>query len=161
MAGKISRVSADFLQKLDETKYFHKCLRSQGDYIYLTKDLAELLGKKYDGKRNHIKKFTRLFPGYSYVRLTKEMSDEAMALFEKWQMVRMESQPLTKVSYEAQKMAIKRAFEYFDILGLFGGAIFANDRMKAFTIGSPVSDEMVSIHFSYTDPAANGASQTV
>ena len=36
------------------------------DYVYETEKLATLAGKKLHGKRNHINKFKKLYPDWSY-----------------------------------------------------------------------------------------------
>ena len=45
--------------------------RSNWDYLYLAKNLIELPGKAYHGKRNHIAKFRRLYE-YSYEDITEQ-----------------------------------------------------------------------------------------
>ena len=67
--GKISRASERLISALQQDQYSIKCLRSQFDYVYETKALAELKGRKLDGKRNHLKKFKERFPGYEYIKL--------------------------------------------------------------------------------------------
>ncbi|MHB8128603.1 MAG: DUF2156 domain-containing protein [Mobilitalea sp.] len=46
--------------------------RDWADYLYLAKDLAEMAGRRYSGQRNHINKFKKLYPDYSYHRITPE-----------------------------------------------------------------------------------------
>ncbi len=46
--------------------------RDWADYLYLANDLADMAGRRFSGQRNHINKFKKLFPDYSYHRITPE-----------------------------------------------------------------------------------------
>jgi uncharacterized protein len=46
--------------------------RDWADYLYLADDLADMAGRRYSGQRNHINKFKKLYPGYTYQRITPE-----------------------------------------------------------------------------------------
>ncbi|MBP1753794.1 MAG: hypothetical protein H6Q59_192 [Firmicutes bacterium] len=46
--------------------------RDWADYLYNADDLADMAGRKFSGQRNHINKFHKLFPNYSYQRITAE-----------------------------------------------------------------------------------------
>ena len=53
-AGRISRASREFISRIRRDKYEVTGMRDQYDYIYRVGDLAELKGRRFDGKRNHI-----------------------------------------------------------------------------------------------------------
>ncbi len=46
--------------------------RDWADYLYHADDLADMAGRKYSGQRNHINKFKKLYPNYTYQRITTE-----------------------------------------------------------------------------------------
>lgn len=46
--------------------------RDWADYLYNADDLADMAGRKFSGQRNHINKFHKLYPNYSYQRITPE-----------------------------------------------------------------------------------------
>jgi hypothetical protein len=46
--------------------------RDWADYLYHADDLADMAGRKYSGQRNHINKFKKLYPNYTYQRITSE-----------------------------------------------------------------------------------------
>ena len=46
--------------------------RDWADYLYNADDLADMAGRKYSGQRNHINKFKKLYPNYTYQRMTSE-----------------------------------------------------------------------------------------
>ena len=133
--GKISRATERFIEKLSLKGHKIRCLRDQFDYIYEAKVLAELRGKKFDGKRGHLKKFKKRHPDYAFVKLNKEHEEQAMQLFEEWFAARKQSRHFPKFSYDSQKEAINKSFKHYDELKLVGGALFADNQMKGFTIG--------------------------
>lgn len=56
--------------------------RDNYDYVYYTKDLIELAGKKYHSKRNHLNHFVNN-NAFKFVPFTREMSDECLELNKK------------------------------------------------------------------------------
>jgi hypothetical protein len=159
--ARISRVSKGYLSSLPAGSFTAQPLRNQFDYIYNRSDLAELKGKKYDGKRNHLKRFKKSFPDYLYQPLDLEMQKQALALFEKWFAVRSESKFFPRLAYTSQREALVQAFANFKELRLLGGALISDHRLLGFTIGSKINPEMISVHFLYVDPSAPGCSQTL
>ncbi|OGC32567.1 hypothetical protein A2311_04455 [candidate division WOR-1 bacterium RIFOXYB2_FULL_48_7] len=157
--GLLSRVSASILELLPKERYVIFHLRDQDDYIYLVQELAAMKGKKYDGKRNHIKRFLKAHPSPVYRQLRPEDEAAAGQLFEKWFAARKETRYFQKLAYPAQKNALARAFSGFSRLHLFGGALFLDQELVGFNLGSELSREMVAVHFMYTDPHRHGLTQ--
>ena len=157
LTGRLSRATKDFVALLPPKIYQVKPLRDHFDYIYEIKELRELKGKKYDGKRNHIKNFQTSYPGYKTSHLTASRAKEVLALFDKW----CEGKKQTELSYRAQRNAIGKVFYYFDKLSFSGLLVSVNDQMIGFIIGSELTPAMATVHFQYTDPAFAGASQFV
>ncbi len=56
--------------------------RNESEYIYLAEELREFSGKKYSGQRNHVNKFTKLFPDALFLPLSD--SDEEKEKLEKF-----------------------------------------------------------------------------
>ena len=157
--GKISRAEEHFIRKLAGYPYHIKCLRNQFDYIYRTRDMAELKGRKFDGKRNQIKQFKSRFPEYEFTKATPDLKKDALGLFEKWFDIRRESRHFPKLAHDSQKKAINLAFSNYESLDLTGGALSAEGSLKGFILGSPINKGTVSVHFSYGDPSVRGTSQ--
>jgi len=159
--GRISRVSQSYADLLPKGSYHLIPLRNQFDYLYLRQELAELKGRKFDGKRNHLKRFQLKHPGYQFVPLTPDLKAAALALFEKWFKVREESRYFPRLAYISQKGAISEAFALFEELRLSGGALLVDGQMKGFTLGSKINPATVSVHFLYSDPELPGIFQTI
>jgi len=160
-AGRISRASEMFVALLPVDSYKLKPLRDHFDYIYERQTLAELKGKKYDGKRNHIKRFGQRNPGYEYRPLNAGDKEEALALFERWFAEREDSKYFPRLAYTSQKAAVTSAFDNYNELNLIGGALLVEKKLRGFTLGSPVNPEMISVHFMYADPGSTGLAQTL
>jgi hypothetical protein len=158
---KLSRLSEKFAATLDQSKYKITNLRSHNDYIYLVKDLAELKGKQFDGKRNHIKRFKTSHPDHSFVALGKSHEKQCLDLFEKWFDSKKDMKFFSKLAHDAQRKALEKAFANFSELGLIGGAIEDKGSLLGFIMGSRLNKKMVSAHFSYTDPGTQGLSQAI
>ncbi|MCU0641895.1 MAG: phosphatidylglycerol lysyltransferase domain-containing protein [Candidatus Margulisbacteria bacterium] len=154
--GRISRVSPGFASLLPPAEFALAPLRNQFDYLYLRQEIAELKGRKFDGKRNHLKRFQAKHPDYQFVPLTVGYKNEALALFEKWFKIREESRYFPRLAYISQKGAINAAFTLFDRLKLLGGVLLVDDQFQGFTLGSQINPETVSVHFLYVDPELPG-----
>ncbi len=122
------------------------------DYVYLRERLVALNGKKLQSKRNHINRFKKLYPHYSYrpfasedVSLYKNFADEW------WQ--REES----REGIEAENAMIHRILEAHKELDLSGGALFVDDAIVAITLGSPINYETFDIHVEKADTSFEGA----
>jgi hypothetical protein len=159
--GRVSRVSRSFAELLPKGLFNFVPLRNQFDYLYLRQELAELKGRKFDGKRNHLKRFQAKHPDYRFVPLTPEHKKEALALFEKWFKVREESRHFPRLAYISQKGAITEAFALFAKLKLLGGALLVDGQLQGFTLGSKLNPETVAVHFLYSDPELPGGFQTI
>lgn len=157
----LSRVSEDFISLIPHDAYKMACQRSQFDYVFQVSEFASFSGKKYDGKRNHIKKFIKHFPNYKYQELTPNMRDKALDLFEKWFKVREESRYFPRLAHTAQRNALEKAFLYYKESELIGGAILSENDLLGFIIGSRLNLDTISAHFQYVDPSFQGVSQIV
>lgn len=155
-AKKISRVSEQFIPLISSNGYQIRCIRNHFDYIYKVKDLAQMKGKKYDGKRNHIKRFVRLYPNYLFKPFSAILNDKALALFEKWFNAKKESRFFPRLAHQAQKTALENALKYYKELNLIGGALLSNDNLMCFIIGSKLNKDTASVHFEYCDPEIHG-----
>ncbi len=160
-AGKMSRLSENFMSRLEPKEYRVLCLRNQFDYVYKTEILAELKGRKFDGKRNHLKRFRDRFPDYEYIPLDGSFKEKALELFEAWFDKKKDSRYFPKLAHISQKAALERAFSDYDQLGLRGGAVLIQKEMKGFVLGSSLNPEMASVHFQYGDLSIRGISQTL
>jgi hypothetical protein len=151
---KIARVSEEMITRIDwkEEGFLFELDRDQSDYIYLTKDLIQLEGRKYHRKRNHIKQFKEKY-SYQYIPLTSEWISECLRLKTEWCDLR-HCEVIPGLANES--VAIKEAFTHFEQLGVKGGAILINGKLEAFALGEPLNPETVVIHIEKANPAYEG-----
>jgi len=128
--------------------------RNNYDYVYRSRDLIELKGKKYDGKRNRISKFTRDH-AFHYLKLSPGHLKDCHCLFEEW----MEEKAVNGSMISAQKDAIEQALTHFAALGLAGSAIEVGGKIEAFSIGEKLNRETAVIHIEIVNPRYDGLSQ--
>ena len=121
------------------------------DYIYDINDLADLKGKKYHGKRNHIARFKEAVPHYRVEPISENNMSKIIEMSEAWYAERLDSQDDS--SYEMERIAIKKAVENYSALGLEGLALMDNDRVIGFTMASRMSLDTFDVHFekAYSD----------
>jgi len=154
-APKLSRAEGSFVQKY-ASHLKAEPDRDNFDYVYLSQDLIELKGKKYDGKRNRIKKFSKSHE-YSYIKLEENHFGECEALFEEW----LKSKNYEKWIEDIQRESIKQTVKLFNALNLTGGAIMVNGKIEAFSVGEKLNNETAVIHFEFASPHFEGLSQVI
>jgi hypothetical protein len=152
-ARRLSRVPAAFAEKYC-TGFRCSPDRNNFDYVYLTSDLIELRGKKYDGKRNRIRKLEREH-AWNYVPLTARCLPDCRRLFEEW--LADQGEPTTMST--AQGEAIREALTHYESLGLSGGAIEVDGRMAAISIGERLRRDTAVIHIEIVSPCCEGLAQ--
>jgi len=81
-APRMSRVEESFAARYG-SPYRCESDRDNFDYVYLTEDLVNLKGKKYDGKRNRIRKFEKCYE-YKYDRLSGDHLPGCRELLAGW-----------------------------------------------------------------------------
>jgi hypothetical protein len=154
--GCISRISERLAaHPALQTSKLHP-IPDQFDYLYLRRDLAEMKGIPYDGKRNHIKRFKARFPDWSYQAIRPEHAESALALFDTWCDRKKTATAHHPFDESCQRKALIRAFSAFDQLGLAGGFVRANNQFLGFILGSPLNEKNFVVHFQYGHPNAPG-----
>lgn len=116
--------------------------RHDFDYIYKSADLAELSGKKYHSKRNHIAKFTRRYPDWSYETIDDTNAAECIEMEEQWC-----AESGDDADLQTEKQIIIRALNDMQGYGLDGGLIRLDGKVIAFTIAEPLNENIYDIHF--------------
>ena len=115
--------------------------RDSFDYIYLQKDLAELSGKKYHAKRNHISAFSKKYD-WHYEDITEGNIQKIRICAEKW--YNENSDRLDKYAL-VERDGVLKVLQNIDYLKVSGGAIFVKDEVVAFTLGTPINDRVFDI----------------
>jgi hypothetical protein len=126
------------------------------DYIYSRQELAELKGKKFDGKRNRIRKFESTF-AHEYHILTQADVPGCHRLLEDWFEEKRNGDPYMR----AERTAIVQALASFERLGLKGGVVKVGGRIEAFTMGGRLTAGMAVIPIEIANPGLVGLAQWI
>ena len=119
-----------YLNEVYPGKFTYEASRDDFDYIYSSRDLIDLSGKKYHGKRNHISYFKKNFD-WQYERITPENIEECRRMNEEWEALNSERKP---EEIATEQRAVNHAFNHFWELGLVGGLIRTQDGVVAYPI---------------------------
>ena len=130
---------------------FH-CGRDGHEYVYAIEDLAELKGKKYQPKRNHINRFLAQYPDARVLPLSGETLPDARALADRWYQRRS---PEEDAGMEL--VALNRAFAHWNELGMEGLVLYVEGQPVAMTMGSRLDGETFDVHFEKADTDYPGA----
>lgn len=146
----VSAGTGKFIQDNLPGRYLLTPDRKNWDYIYLTKDLIELKGRKYQQKRNHINKFKQVYD-YSYEPLTQEYIEDCIETFEAWAADKGDSPTVRE-----ERLALMEALQNLNALPLTGGVLKVNGRVEAFSLGSLLNRETALIHFEKANQRLSG-----
>ena len=127
--------------------------RSLSDYIYLAEDLRSLTGRRYQPKRNHLNRFQVAY-NYRFEPLTQRYFADCMALEAEWRAQRESPTDTQSMRHEQRAMAL--AFAHWEALGLQGGVILIEDRVVAFTYGSPITNDTFDCQFEKAETRYEG-----
>ncbi len=122
--------------------------RDAADYVYETEKLTTLAGKKLHGKRNHINNFKKMYPNWSYERITEENQEDCFAMAMKWRKDHVCEHGGDEQDEERRdEMCVTlNALRLREELGLVGGLLRVDGEVVAFTIGEPLNPDTFVVH---------------
>jgi uncharacterized protein len=126
--------------------------REHFDYVYATKDLIELAGRKYHAKRNFINRFRTEYE-FSYEPLNDAHVGACLDLADEWCRVRNCCEDL---SLAGEHKAVRETLTCYKDLELSGGVIVIDGKVRAFTLGEALNPETAVIHVEKADPDIRG-----
>ncbi|HWQ57607.1 MAG TPA: phosphatidylglycerol lysyltransferase domain-containing protein [Clostridia bacterium] len=122
--------------------------RDNFDYVYTVEGLRDLAGKKLHAKRNHINQFMAQYAGrYDYVRLNPDMLFECMELYNEW----LSGKPPDDPDAVGEYVAIRTLITHMDELSVVGAGIRIDGRLRAYTLGERIDEEMAVVHIEKAD----------
>jgi hypothetical protein len=126
--------------------------REQFDYVYHSEDLIKLAGRKYHSKRNHINKLRRSYV-FTYEALNGEHVAPCLELADSWCELRRCEEDLNLMG---EWDAVREALAHWEVLGIKGGVILVDNRLKAFALGELLNEETAAVHIEKADPEVPG-----
>lgn len=151
----LSREKCSLLEKLFPGKFRFHTDRDDYDYLYNIDDLADLKGRKYQKKRNHLHQFNARCPCACVEPLSAENAGQVCRMAESWYENHQKANPLSDIHLE--QAAFKRAMNHFEELPLEGLVLKNCGEVIAFTMASPLSEDTYDIHFEKALDTVDGA----
>ena len=127
------------------------------DYLYKIDDLKLLKGKKYDAKRNLIRKFKSAYE-YKYIKLNASNAHECLDFEERWCLVK-DCDNVGGLNHERQ--AIREMLVNFDNFNLIGAAIKVKESICALAVAQALNSGTLVMHVLKADPGIQGLYQVM
>lgn len=116
--------------------------RDAFDYLYEREALANLSGKKYHSKRNHISSFTKKY-NWRYEGINNDNVSAVKECIERWY---IENTERIDKYMSAEKKGIYTMLDNMEELEIKGGAIFVGENVVAFALGSEINADTFCVH---------------
>jgi len=129
--------------------------RDAFEYVYDINDLADLPGRKFQKKRNHLNRFRQANPDYTLEPVTRENMPLVEQLLQRWFQLRQQADPYSDFALE--KAALSRGLRHYEQLGLEGLLLTTGDGPVAVTFGSFLQPEVFDVHFEKALDITDGA----
>ena len=142
------------LERLYPGKLRYHFDRNTFDYVYDINDLADLGGRKFQKKRNHLNRFRQDNPDHKLIPITRENIPVVAKLIDDWYRMRLEENP--HADYHMEQAAVKKALEKWELLELEGLILENDGTAMAIAIGSRLSADTFDIHFEKALSATDG-----
>lgn len=131
-----------FLETMYPSKFNYVRSPENQDYIYYSKDLATLAGKKFHAKRNHISRFYRKYTDTCFKTLDNSNKQDAMQVVYDW----CKENNINQSTY-GELEVIKEALENFEEFKMNGAILYVENRPVAMTLGSEISERVFDVNF--------------
>lgn len=145
----------DLLHDLYPDRFCYHCDAASADYVYDINDLADLKGRKFHSKKNHVNRFRENYPDIKAEPLSESNIEAVRELIENWYAQRSAENP--ESDYLMEKAAITKALTHRHELAMESLVLMNGDRAAAVTFGSRISPDTVDVHFEKADPSVQGA----
>lgn len=136
--GLLSDTNAELLKRMYGDRVTIEEDRSSFDYIYERESLAQLSGKKYHAKRNHLSRFLRNYDDYSIKEISQENFADVISVVERW---------LDGNDDTGELKVISEALDHLEELGMFGILLYVDGAPVAMSLGSRINDEVCDVNF--------------
>ena len=143
------------LEELYPNKFRYHCDEGSFDYVYSIDDLADLNGKKYDGKRNHIRRFCDAYPNYLAEPISSANTEEVSRFVEEWYARRIAENP--DADFHMERAALARALRNREALRLEGLILRGGGEILAMTLGGRLSSDTFDVNFEKARGEIQGA----
>ncbi len=151
----LDEAKCQLLEKLYPGRFRFYSDRNSFDYVYHIDELADLKGRKFQKKRNHVNKFCAANPDWRVEPITPANLQQVQELASWWYRRKLEADP--ERDYHLEQLALARALQDPARLGMDGLVLLVADRPVAFTLGSALSEDCFDVHFEKALEDVDGA----
>lgn len=131
-------------------------LRDWCDYLYDAQDMVQFRGRRFNGQRNHIHRFQRLYPDWHFEDITADNLPELRAFFEDYTARYRKENETAQVEEQCVRDFLAHYFEYAPL----GGLLRVEDQIVGFSAGEVVGDTLI-IHVEKADITYDGVYQVL
>ena len=128
--------------------------RDYADYVYSAEKLANLSGKKYHGKKNHVNKFQKQYPDWSYEPMTADNLEDCFQMALIW---RRENGCEEDAEKNTEMCVALNSLRLFTELDMEGGVLRVNGEVVAFTLGEKACEDTFVVHIEKARADIEGA----
>jgi hypothetical protein len=134
--------------------------RPNFDYVYDTRELIELKGKKFHGKRNHLNYFLSHYD-YTYEPMTSDMAGEVMRFIDEFNERKALPEGHEKELLEMEKKAMADVLIHLEDVGYLAGVIRIGGKVEAISIGGQLGGKTVTVHVEKANVELRGLYQAI
>lgn len=141
----LTRNDCEELERLYPGRFRFHTDRNSFDYVYSIEELAELKGRRFQRKRNHLNRFLQQHPGVVTEPITDENTAQVREMVHTWYALRLKEDPTR--DFLMERSAIEKALKHRAELGMEGLLLRVDGEIAAMTLGSRLSEHTFDIHF--------------
>lgn len=139
----------------DKFNYFNKGY----EYCYYRNDIAALAGNRYKSKRSSCNHFVKN-NAFRYLPYEETMLEACAHLYQEWAQTRRQAYGDNNAVYvqmlEENAKIHRLAMQHCRELGLLGRVVEVDGKIKAYSFGYPLNQDIFCILFEIADLAVNG-----
>ena len=143
--SSLSKEDCETVESLYPGRFTFHADRDTSDYVYNINDLADLKGRKFQKKRNHLHRFEEAHPNAQYLPLDEKTRVAAFQMLGQWYRDRAKID--TGHDFHLEQLAIQRAFAFMKDLDMEGLVLVDEGKVLAFAMGSRLNGTTFDIHF--------------
>lgn len=132
------------LENLFPGQFEYTETRDDADYVYSRQDLADLAGRKYHKKKNHVSQFLRQFPDSMFEPVTDANTPDMEKVALQWY---KENAGDADPDKEIELDLIREALACREKLKLSGGILYVSGIPAAMTLASSINETVADTHF--------------
>lgn len=124
------------------------------DYLYESRDIVEFSGRKYAAQRNHIHRFERDHPNWSFTSMTAEDVEDVRAFYRRFLHDRIKE----GATAQAEVGEIFEVLDHFEEYSFLGGILRVDGEIAGISMGEIVQDTLY-VHIEKADVQYQGVYQ--